>query len=470
MRTAGRRLGAAAIGLVAIGLASSAILASPVGASWTLPAAETALEADPRTGLEAAAAPIDTVPEIPRLTLAEARSRAVVRDPGHVAAAGRVGEAAWARRASVSALTLPTLSVQTSATRFSSPSFNPGTATMTDQLVQGSVIASYELFRGGGRIHELRRAGAELDRARAEEERSRFDAELGTEADFYGVLAGAELLRVARERLRRAERQLEVARARVVTGAAVRTDTLQLVLEVTRAEVETLRQDAGLRVARLQLGRRVGIGGPVDAVPPEAPPPEVLPLSEEEAVAEALERSPRTLSAVAGEHAAEAGVRSARSAYLPAVSLFGQFQGFDDSFPPDATTRAQWGLSVSLPLWDGGLRELRAEQAAVARATARAVRSDEELAVRRDAIDAYQGYGTARASLALADRGVAVAREALQVQEDRYRTGASTIIDLITAQVDLAEAEGDLVAARFDSRLALSRLEALLGRRLLEAE
>mgnify|MGYP006199748651 CR=1 FL=1 len=46
------------------------------------------------------------------------------------------------------------------------------------------------------------------------------------------------------------------------------------------------------------------------------------------------------------------------------------------------------------------------------------------------------------------------------------RAGASTILDLLDAQVSLAEAEADLVAARNEARLALARLEAILGRRL----
>jgi outer membrane protein TolC len=52
------------------------------------------------------------------------------------------------------------------------------------------------------------------------------------------------------------------------------------------------------------------------------------------------------------------------------------------------------------------------------------------------------------------------------VQQERYRAGATTIIDLITAQVSMAEAEAGLVQARYATRLALAGLEAILGRRL----
>jgi outer membrane protein len=405
---------------------------------------------------------------MPRITLSEALDRAAALDPGHVAARGRLDGARWDRRAAWSALALPTVSLQTSATRYSSEQFNPGTATLTDRLVQASLDVSYELFRGGATVHELRRTNAELDRLSAEERRARFAAAFGTESDFYAVLAHAELERVAQDRVRRAEEQLEVARARVITGAAVQTDSLRLVLELTRAQVDQLRQETALRTARIQLGRRVGIGGPVDAAAPADFLPAELLLTEEDAVAEAIAASPRARAAAAAERSAQATSRSARSAYIPQASLFGRIVGFDDSFPPDATTRGLWGVSFSLPVWDGGRREARLAHARADLDAARAWRADEELAVRRDVVQLYQGYVTARATVGLAERGVEVARENLRVEEDRYRSGATTVIDLVTAQVDLSEAQAELVRTRFDARLELAGLEALLGRSVVQ--
>ena len=59
-----------------------------------------------------------------------------------------------------------------------------------------------------------------------------------------------------------------------------------------------------------------------------------------------------------------------------------------------------------------------------------------------------------------------MARENLRVQEERYQAGATTIIDLITAQVSQTEAEAALVQSRFTTRLALAAVEAILGRRV----
>jgi outer membrane protein TolC len=66
----------------------------------------------------------------------------------------------------------------------------------------------------------------------------------------------------------------------------------------------------------------------------------------------------------------------------------------------------------------------------------------------------------------LASVGVGVATQTYRMQELRYRSGASTILDLLDAQVNLAQAEADLIRARYEARLALAQLEAILGRRL----
>lgn len=403
---------------------------------------------------------------MPQVTLEEALRRAARVHPEYVAASGRVDDAAWQRRSAWSAFVLPSLTASSSATTYSEDFFNIGTGRPASTIVDARLEARYDLFTGGAKFFEVGRASAELNAAEARELEARFAAELETESSYYDVIAERELVRVAAERVRRAEEQFAVARARVLSGAAVQTDSLQLLLELTRARVGLLEQEARLRVARLRLGRRVGIAGPVDAVPLERRPAPELPITEAEAVAEALEHGPRYRAARASERAADAALKATRGSYLPTVSLFGLWLGFDDGFFPDATTRTAYGLNVSFPIWNRGQREVAMTRARANRDAARAVRGDAERAAHQEVIDAYQGYETASASASLAEQGVRVAAENLRVQERRYRAGATTILDLITAQVDVAEAEAALVQARHATRLALARLESLLGRRL----
>ena len=410
-----------------------------------------------------AVVPTDTIPEI---TLAEALQLSAQLDPDYVAALNRIGDAEWAKRASDFAFVTPNINVSSSVTKFSSDFFNIGTGELSSSQVDARVEASYDLFAGLSKVYESKRARAALEQAEATELEARFRTALLTETEYYDVITARELRQVSAERVERAEQQLSIARARVLAGGAVQSDTLQLLLERNRARVDLLRDEATLRIAREQLGRRVGLPHQIDAVNPGDDPAPPLPISEAEAAEEAIQNSPRALAARAAEAAAQASVKIVRGEYFPSVDVFGQWTAFDDSFFPDATQRTVYGLRLSLPIWDRGQRELRNQQARTQREIAVAFRNDTELGVRVDAIRAYQAYETARAAAMLEREAVRVARENLRIQSERYRTGATTILDLLTSQVEVSEAEASLVEARQVERLALAGLEALLGRRL----
>lgn len=403
---------------------------------------------------------------LPRITLADALRRASRLDPEYIAARGAVDNAEWYRRAAWSAIATPSVRLASDVANYSTPSFVLGADQPQARSVNARAEAFYEVFTGGRKFADLSRAKAELEASRAGELRERFDAELRTESDYYQVLADQELSRVARERVRRAREQLVVARARVVSGAAVSTDSLQLLLELTRARVADLRQTAALRVSRLQLGRRVGMDGPVDATPLVDSLANELPIALAAAVSEASRVGPRTVEARAREDAAEALVRAQRGAYLPTITLGAASAAYDTRMFPDATYRSALILSATLPIWNGAVREVQMSEARVQREIARVTRADAERAVARDVTEAYTGYETARAAMLLAQEAILVARENYRVQETRYRAGATTILDLLEAQIGLTEAEAGLVQATYATRLALGRFEAQLGRRL----
>ena len=403
---------------------------------------------------------------LPRVTLAEVLTRSARLDPQYVAARGAVDNAVWSRRAAWYAIATPQVRLASDLAQFSTPTFVLGADQPQGRSVTARAEAFYEVFSGGRQFAELSRSKAMLEATEAIEVRERFDAELRAESDYYQVLADQELTRVAAERVRRAREQLGVARARVISGAAVSTDSLQLLLELNRARVAELRQTTALRVARLQLGRRIGMDGPVDATPLSSAQAPDLTLSLAEAVAEAGRSGPAAVGARALEDAAEALVKAQRGSYLPSLTLGATTATYDTRFFPDATSRTSFIFSATLPIWNGGQREVLMSQARVQREIARVTRLDTERAIARDVTERYEAYTTARATTQLAEEAVLVARENYRVQDTRYRAGATTILDLIEAQTRLTEAEAEFVQSRYATRLALGRFEAQLGRRI----
>lgn len=412
-----------------------------------------------------ASAPLPDPSGAPRVNLRQAIERATRLDPNYVQALGQVDNAEWGRHAALAVFVLPSLTVSLDATRYSTEFFNVGTGRNQAEAVNATLEARYDLF-AARKFTDLGRTSAELESAQASELQQRFRTALLVEADYYEVLQNQELARVAADRTKRAEEGLGVARARVVSGAAVQSDSLQLVLELTQARTDQLRRDALLRVSRLQLGRRIGEPGPVDAEPVDTARAPDLPLGLEEAIQLAVTQGPQYRAARANERAASAFLKGERGQYLPQISLLGTHVRFDDSFFPSARNVSYISLNVSLPIWDAGRREMAISQARVDRDVSRAIREDLERAARPDVTAAFEVYVTARATTDLSQTGVLVARENYRVQDSRYRAGATTILDVLDAQIRLTQSEADLVQARYAARLALAGLEAILGRRL----
>jgi len=386
-------------------------------------------------------------------------------DPDAVAARSQSATAAWERRAAITNVLTPSVSAGASYIRHSEPFFNLGTGDISPNATSATLQARYTLL-GTGKFGGLRSARASVDRAEANEIATRFESWLETDAAYFDVLANRELARVAGDRLRRAEEQFEIARMRVLAGEAIASDSLQLLLEVNRARLDVLSRDSALVASRLRLGHRVGLSRGADAAPIDTAIPPALPMSQDEVISEVRVRGPQIEAARASERFASAALGAERERYLPEITLDATLGAYDAELFPSALHRSQVAVTVTLPIWNGGQRELSVARARADRSVAIAERQERERAAAEVVAQAYQGYVTSRAAIDLAHVGVTVSGENYRVQRVRYAEGAGTILDLLEAQVSLSEAEASLVQSRYASHLALARIEALLGRRV----
>ena len=68
--------------------------------------------------------------------------------------------------------------------------------------------------------------------------------------------------------------------------------------------------------------------------------------------------------------------------------------------------------------------------------------------------------------IGIAQTNLDAAREDLRVVSERYRVGAATILDVVTSEANLTQAEVSLVQARYNYLIARAQLEALVGHSL----
>jgi outer membrane protein len=408
------------------------------------------------------------------VTLADAIRLSERVQPLVVRAAGDI-ETAVAQRRSAWGSYLPTLSASSSASTFASegPSrVDP----VTGQLLSGntsnrslntSLSASVDLFTGFRRGAEMSAARANQSAAEASFVDARFQQALTTTNQFLDALAAQQLVRVRETSVRRAEEQLKTSIAKLHAGSATRSDSLRSRVTLGNAQLDLIRAQTDLATAEAGLARLIGETGRVKALDDSAFY-RVIEIPDTAALrAEAEAKSPRIQSATAAADAARAGLKASRAAYWPSLALSANTAwNASRSNDYDLLNQRQLSLGLRWSIFDGFARELAVAERAASLDLADATAADERRAVAAELTARLAELAAARAQIDITQTSVVAAEEDLRVQQERYRLGASTIVDVLTSQEALNQAEVDVVVARFDYLRAKASLQALIGRNL----
>ncbi len=400
------------------------------------------------------------------VTLDEAVQLALEANPSVVQARGQVDIAGATRREAFGSW-LPTINGSSGWSRNSSNRFDQATqrtVTAASTSYSAGFNASLELFDGFRRVAESRAAAADLTSADATLTNQQFQVTLQTKQAFFTALAADELVRVAETRIQRAEEQLKIAKDKLAAGTATRSDTLRARVEVGNAQLQMLNAETQRATAEADLARLMGLDRPVRA---DSDPDLFARVSLDTAALrdEAFGASPIVAEALAEASAADAQLAVSRSQYFPTITA-----NFNNSWAGAEINSLSnsWSMRVSLswPIFNGFSRESNYARASASQAIARAQAEDARRQVNTDLTQYLASLASAGARAEIAQASRAAADEDLRVLRERYRLGAATILDVLTSQVSLDQADVDLVQARLDYLVARAQIEALIGREL----
>ena len=405
----------------------------------------------------------------PQVTLDEAVELALRTSPVVAQRQGAIRTSESAERTAWGAF-LPQLSMSAGGSLSSTERFNPQTNTSvsgSSDSYSAGLSASMDLFTAGRRGAQRRQADAATSAAEALLIEQQFAVTLSAKQAFFAVLRADEVIRVSEQRIDRARQGLSAAEERLRVGSATRSDSLRSQLELTQARQALLQAQTDREAAAFALGAMVGRDGPVGAQLERELEPSPLTLTREQLVELAIEQSPTVVSAETAIQANSAALRVARTQYFPSLRASGGYDWFNQDAAL-AGGRISWSTRVSMSynLFNGFAREEANERAEVNLLVARLQAEDARRQVRTDLERAIGALELGEQQVALSREALSMAIEDLRVVEARYQLGASTILDQITSQVAVAEAELALINARYDYQVARATLEALVGRAL----
>jgi outer membrane protein TolC len=320
---------------------------------------------------------------------------------------------------------------------------------------------------------------------------------------YWSLVSQQEELRIGRQSVTLAQRQVELSRARVKKGLVSPLETAEPEAELAARTQELAAAEVGLVRAQTELRTLVfgQPGRPADQAPREVqaverPRLDAEPRALAELTSAALAQRPELRGLAQRRRAASLRAETAQNALLPqldfeasvgAASLAGRatcdpgtacpinsalIGGYDLSWQQVFTAKMPYwhvGLRLQTPLGYSAARS-QAEKRALDRQRLELKHEEARWRVTTEVQDAYLRHQACVRRLAGAERSVELARLNLEAAEKKLASGLGTTYDALRAQELLARAERarvqavrDLAGTRAELAVAVGELPLHLG-------
>lgn len=414
-----------------------------------------------------------TLPIVSRaITMSEAVDIALKNNPTLQARQAMITAAA-ARVRMARAMTRPQITATSYATGSSMPMIVPGpevvsgpqawTLTPDTERLNGILMGMYPLYTGGKLRAQIESAHSSSEAAVADLAVSELDVSLAAKITYYQVLLAREMVNVYEDRVAEAQERLRIAEKAFEEGRIARYDLLRN--RTDRAEsqqqLNNARRDVEVTLADLKSALGISQESNITLADTLATP---QPLEDVTTLRQlAVRQRPEVTAAHARIKAARSGVGVAKSAYKPQIYAMGMAELAASSESTD--TGALVGITVSIPILDGGLRKSAVDEAQTMVQQAEAEKREVLLAVERDVSTAYARVSAAAENVTLAKAAVEQAEEDYRIIKLRYEAGKSINVEVLDALASLTRARTDYVAALYNYNVARADLLRAIGQR-----
>jgi outer membrane protein TolC len=328
------------------------------------------------------------------------------------------------------------------------------------------------IYRGGRDRLKYRNDLLENEIRMLEIEETGIAVRTATITSYYDVSAAISRSRLADQMLDHRRMQLEFARARFRAGSVTERDVLQAEVELGRARSDSLERVTDLRRAFEELNQKTGL--PLDTVYTFADLPVMFQpgwkLADLEAEALAIRLDLRILSASRTRLKNAAKIESL--AYFPEITAGLEHRRFEkvpgaNSYPLTPGNRNTVAdISLRWLVFDGFSRQLDAELAKLEVARIDIEISNLELDIRRQVRTSLERLQTVHFQLQVANDNSRLALRSLELEQESYRLGSSSALELDAIQLSYYQAEADRIELESEFGKTLGLLEASVGKPL----
>jgi len=335
--------------------------------------------------------------------------------------------------------------------------------------------ANYTLFNGFANYAQVDQANSASRAADLGFGRSKQTGAYQTTQNYLAVFNARDQLKISQDNLARDQQQLETIKEQNSVGSASLAQVYQQQSVVASDEYSLVQAKNAYDQAQASLKFFLGI--PVtdtvifadSSVQSNIDTTEFARINQQfsqtaDVIDKALEARPDYAAAVANLNSSKSSLTLAEAAYSPVISLFAEYgiNGIQLN-TVDNNKRFYGGLNISLPIFNGFQTQSDIEQANVG------VKSSEQSldASRRQVqLDVYQALLNLNASekgYLAAVNAVAAAKINLETEQEKFRIGGATLLDVLTANAQYTQALSSRVVAAYTYIQAKEQMEYAIG-------
>jgi outer membrane protein TolC len=335
---------------------------------------------------------------------------------------------------------------------------NPG------QIDNGNLTGSiqWRLYSGGATRARIEAAKAGKSSAGWGQEAIQRRLDYLVAESYFHIRQAEETVELSAAAVTAFGENLEVARQKYRAGAFLKTEVLNLEVQLSQSRENLVQANHALALAKRGFLNVLGLkSGEVEMADPE--------MSEallKEPLTHDYGARPELAAARDAVRAARANLRAAEGGRHPTVDAFADY-GYDHGWDMDGSGNSFLaGVRVNLNVFDGfrTTARIRAEREQL-RAAEERVRQ-EELNISFEVERARLAYEQAKERLEVTAKIVTQARESAELSRARFEEGVILSSELIDTETRLTEARARRAIARARRNIALADLRRALGQPL----